>query len=79
MLVDLLEKLGARHYLSGVGARGYHDQAPFDRAGITVTWQEFRHPVYPQLYGAFVSNLSCVDLLFNCGSRRSRDILRSIA
>lgn len=77
MLVDLLRKCGATHYLSGLGARAYFDGRPFADAGVEVLWQEFSHPVYPQLYGDFVPELSAVDLLFNCGAARSRNILRS--
>jgi hypothetical protein len=77
MLVDLLRKCGATHYLSGLGARAYFDGQPFADAGVEVLWQEFSHPVYPQLYGGFVPELSAVDLLFNCGAARSRNILRS--
>jgi hypothetical protein len=29
--------------------------------------QDFKHPVYPQLFKEFQSHLSIVDLLFNCG------------
>jgi hypothetical protein len=76
MLVDLLQKVGASHYLSGVGARDYFDPAPFDAAGIKVIWQEFVHPVYPQLFGDFVPYLSSLDMLFNCGIERSRLLIR---
>jgi hypothetical protein len=76
MLVDLLRKVGATHYLSGVGARAYLDPVPFQSAGIEVTWQDFHHPVYPQLYGNFVPYLSSLDMLFNCGIQRSRELLR---
>lgn len=77
MLADLLGQAGATHYLSGLGARDYFDSAPFDRAGVEVVWQEFKHPVYPQLHGPFVPMLSAVDMLFNCGADRSRELLRS--
>jgi hypothetical protein len=77
MLVDLLRKVKADRYLSGVGARAYFDPAPFAEAGIEVIWQDFKHPVYPQLHGEFIPYLSSIDLLFNCGIERSRKILRS--
>ncbi|MGG7073554.1 WbqC family protein [Campylobacter sp. 9BO] len=77
-LVELLTQVDATHYLSGVGARGYHVDEPFQKSNIEVIWQDFKHPVYPQLYGEFVSYLSSIDLLFNCGIEKSREILRSI-
>lgn len=77
LLVDLLQKVSATHYLSGLGARDYFQPEPFARAGIEVIWQDFKHPVYPQLYGDFIPYLSSIDLLFNCGIEKSRKILRS--
>lgn len=77
LLVDILKKVHATSYLSGVGARNYHKQEPFDEAGISVIWQEFTHPVYPQLFGEFIPYLSSIDLLFNCGIEQSRKLLRS--
>lgn len=76
-LVEILKQVDATHYLSGIGARSYHDDAPFDEAGIHVVWQDFKHPVYPQQYGDFIPYLSSIDLLFNCGIKQSREILRS--
>jgi len=76
LLVDLLKKASATHYLSGVGARDYFDPTPFREADIEVVWQNFTHPVYPQLYGEFVPYLSSLDLLFNCGMEKSREILK---
>lgn len=77
LLVDILGKIGADCYLSGAGARAYFDPQPFSRACIKVIWQEFTHPEYPQMYGEFIPYLSSVDLLFNCGVKKSREILRS--
>ena len=76
LLVDILQKVSATRYLSGTGALDYFDPAPFAGAGIGVDWQEFRHPVYPQLHGEFVPYLSSIDLLLNCGVDQSREILR---
>jgi hypothetical protein len=77
LLVDILVRTGCDTYLSGTGARSYFESEPFERAGIKVIWQEFTHPVYPQQYGDFIANLSSIDLLFNCGILRSREVLRS--
>jgi hypothetical protein len=75
MLIDLLCKIGATHYLSGIGARDYMQLDKFVVAGIEVVWQEFKHPIYTQQYGSFVPNMSSLDLLFNCGIASSRQIL----
>lgn len=79
LLIDLLGKVGATHYLSGNGARDYMQPEKFAQAGIEVIWQEFKHPVYPQQFGAFVPYLSSLDMLFNCGVKASRQILREVA
>lgn len=76
LLVDLLQKVSATHYLSGVGARDYFRPDPFAEAGIEVIWQDFSHPVYAQQFGEFVPYLSSLDLLFNHGITASREILR---
>jgi hypothetical protein len=78
MIAGLVSQAGGTRYLSGVGARDYHKQEPFDRAGIEVIWQEFKHPVYPQQFGAFIPYLSIVDALFNCGPSGTAELLRSI-
>lgn len=76
LLVGLLQKVSATHYLSGVGARDYFDPAPFEAASIEVVWQNFTHPVYAQQFGEFVPYLSALDVLFNHGITASREILR---
>lgn len=76
LLIDLLGKVGATHYLSGIGARDYMQPEKFAQAGIELVWQQFAHPVYPQQFGNFVPYLSSLDLLFNCGINASRQILR---
>ena len=76
LLVNLLKKNGATHYLSGIGAKAYLDEDLLNDVGIEVIWQKFIHPVYPQLFGEFVPNLSSMDMLFNCGIKQSRLLLK---
>lgn len=66
-LIDLCKAVGANTYLSGKDGPKYMDMDAFEKAGINVIIQDFKHPVYPQLYGKFEPNLSSIDLLFNCG------------
>lgn len=66
-LIDICEKLGADTYLAGVDGAKYMDLELFKNEEIEVVFQEFIHPRYPQLFGDFISHLSAIDLLFNCG------------
>jgi hypothetical protein len=66
-LVALCRHFGADRYRSGEAARAYLDVELFHREGIEVEWQNLDHPVYPQLHGEFVSHLSALDLILNCG------------
>lgn len=66
-LIGLVRHLGGSSYLAGSGGLGYMDLGKWAAAGIAVEFQEYQHPVYPQLFGPFEPNLSVLDLLFNCG------------
>ena len=76
LVLDMCRKLGADMYIFGALGSDYADIPAFESAGVACRFQDYRHPVYPQLYGDFVSHLSIVDLLFNCGEK-SLDILMS--
>ena len=66
-LIALCRHFGCSDYLAGAGGAAYMDMESFRRAGVGVTFQDFRHPVYPQAYAGFEPNLSALDLLLNCG------------
>lgn len=68
-LVRICRRLGAGRYLTGDAARGYLEVDRFSSAGIDVAWHAYAHPRYRQLHGAFVTHLSAIDLLLNCGPR----------
>jgi hypothetical protein len=76
LVLDMCRKLHADCYIFGALGRDYADVDAFRHAGVRVLFQDYIHPVYPQLHGDFVSHLSVIDLLFNCGGK-SRDILMS--
>lgn len=77
-IIELCGAMRCDAYLSGAGGRAYLDEDAFRRAGITLVYQEFSHPVYRQLFASsgsgFIPNMSVLDLLFNEGAR-SREIL----
>ena len=73
-VLDMCVKLGADAYIFGELGKDYANVEDFEKKGIKVYFQNYKHPVYPQLYGEFVSRLSIIDLLF-CYGERSYDIL----
>jgi hypothetical protein len=75
-LIDLCLAVGGTIYLAGQTGAQYMDLGQFSAAGIQVHAQAYRHPEYSQRYTPFVSHLSVVDLLFNCGPE-SLGIIRS--
>jgi len=76
LLIDIVKEIGGDVYLSGFGGAKYQEEELFKKAGITLAYYEFKHPVYPQLWSDFVPNLSIIDLLFNCGPESLDIILR---
>ena len=76
LLVNICKKLGAHHYLSPYGSKTYIEENNlFLKNDIKLSYQDFRHPKYRQLWGEFIPYLSIIDLVFNEG-KRSLDIIR---
>ena len=74
LLIEICRITGATQYLAQSAARKYLNIDRFEAERIQI--KSFRSPtlVYPQLWGDFISNLSILDLVFNCGPK-VRDIL----
>jgi hypothetical protein len=75
-LIDICQALGADTYVAGAGANGYMQLDQFTRRGVRVVIQHYEHPVYRQLFTGFLSHLSVVDLIFNCGPESAEVIAR---
>ncbi|MDA0333992.1 MAG: WbqC family protein [bacterium] len=71
-LVEICRHLGASAYLSGSEGRNYLDVEQFSAAGIEVIFQNYTPSEYPQLYVDFVSHMSALDLVLNCGPGSAR-------
>jgi hypothetical protein len=59
--------LDADTHLAGIGAKEYLDVKKFEQEGIRVVFQEFEYPIYTQMHGEFIPNLSVIDYLFCTG------------
>lgn len=53
--------------VTGIQGKNYIGEEKFSKQGIKVIFQQYNHPAYKQRFEGFVSHLSFVDLLFNCG------------
>jgi len=74
LLIELCQKLEASRFLAQKAAKKYLNKALFQEGGIELEYFRPPSPIYPQLWGSFISNLSTFDLVFNCG-QKARDIL----
>ncbi|MBW2033905.1 MAG: WbqC family protein [Deltaproteobacteria bacterium] len=64
--VEICKKLGASHFLAQSSAKKYLDKPAFQKNGVELVFFNPRPPIYPQLWGPFIPNLSAFDLVFNC-------------
>jgi hypothetical protein len=76
LVLDMCKKLEANLYIFGKLGKDYANNGSFKKAGVKLYFQDYNHPVYPQLHGKFEPYCSIIDLLFNCG-KDSLSILMS--
>ena len=74
-LIQILQYVGAKHYISGPTAGTYIESEKFDAAGITLEYIEYNYSEYPQLYPPYDPNVSILDLMFMTG----RDAMKYIS
>jgi hypothetical protein len=75
-LIQLLQAVGATHYVSGPSAQDYIEREQFDQAGISLEYMQYNYPEYPQLYPPFDPQVSILDLLFMTGSEAPHYIFK---
>jgi len=77
LLVNICKIINADHYISPAGSKEYIDQNNlFIKSGIKLSYQNYKHPTYSQLYGDFIPYMSVIDLLFNEG-KKSLELIKS--
>jgi len=65
LILELCRYYNADHYISGILGRDYLHEDDFACNGIAVTFQEYQHPVYPQMWGDFLPYMSIMDFWMN--------------
>ncbi|MBI5682763.1 MAG: WbqC family protein [Deltaproteobacteria bacterium] len=66
-LINICKFFNADTFYEGAAGKNYIDENYFESHGIKMEYQDYKHPIYNQLYGDFVPYLSVIDLLFNHG------------
>jgi hypothetical protein len=69
LLIEICLQTGASDFLVPKEVCKFLDADQFNRAGIQLKPYISPTPVYPQLWGDFIANLSIFDLMFNCGPK----------
>ncbi len=65
LLINLCREFHVSKYISGSLGRDYLEINKFKQENIEVEFQDYKHPVYKQLWGCFLPNMSVVDFLMN--------------
>lgn len=78
-IAEVCQRTGASRFLAQSAAKKYLDEKLFLEAGIELSFFTPPSPIYPQLWGDFISNLSVFDLVFNCEPKAHDILLGSMA
>jgi len=66
-LIQILQYVGATHYLSGPSARDYLEIKKFEQVGISLEFMQFNYTEYSQLHPPYDPYVTSLDLLFMVG------------
>ena len=68
-IIQTCQAFGIKNYVSGLGGSlSFLEKEKFENEGISVDYQGFTPVIYPQLNTTeFISGLSIIDVLMNCG------------
>jgi len=69
LVLSMCHAVGAKTFVAGKFGMTYLEKERFKTNNITLVFQSFSHPSYPQIQGAFKPNMAFIDILFNCGPK----------
>tara|TARA_B100000700_G_scaffold325838_1_gene435686 strand:+ start:3020 stop:3724 length:705 start_codon:yes stop_codon:yes gene_type:complete len=76
LIINMCKKLNASTFIFGEQGLNYADLDKFKKNNIKVIFQKYKHPTYHQIGKKFISHLSILDLIFNCGDE-SKEIINN--
>ena len=65
LIFDLCRYYNTDTYISGALGKNYLEENKFKNAKINIIYQDYKHPVYEQLWGEFLSYMSILDFWMN--------------
>jgi len=77
-LLDICKHFGAKIYISGADGKKYitsEFQKEFEKYGIKIIYQNYKHPKYKQVHPGFEPYMCILDLIFNLGPESLNVIL----
>ncbi|MBD2842452.1 WbqC family protein [Erythrobacter rubeus] len=80
-LLSICRTIRSNTYVAAQGSAAYIERdlesGAFAGTDVDLRYHNFAHPIYQQLSDEFVSHMSVVDLLMNCGYSKALEIIRS--
>lgn len=75
MLVDMCKKTKCDTYLSNLGSSAYVEISKFTDNGLNHQYINYIGKTYKQQFSGFEEGLTILDMLMNCGTKKTKEIL----
>lgn len=72
-IIEMCGLLRAKVYVSGSGAKDYHIEEDYARAGIELVYSDYQPITYPQVGRPATENMSVIDYVLNCGFKLPKE------
>lgn len=77
-LTDMCKKTNCETYLSNKGSENYVDLSVFLNENLNHIYMNYIGQEYKQCFRNFVPYLSIIDMMFNCGTIKCKEILQDV-
>ncbi len=76
-ILDICKNMNAVHYINPIGGEKLYDKTFFNESGVSIKFLKTSDIIYHQFGGAFVSNLSIIDVLMFNDKEEINGLLKS--